>query len=160
MKVLDGTREGMIAACEMVAANPHPDHLREYRMVTGVEPDIESMLLDSVRESEVGAYETRGGDALVGGISSNGLVRREIWFLTTATAKNSPKWLLRSARRMLALAEKHYGPESVFGQVIPVAYPEGVNFARHLGFKQFASVHPFGDELAVMERCGLWARHH
>lgn len=159
MKVLDGTREGFVRACRMIADSPHPDHMREFEQVTGRTPDIEDMLVDSVSGAEVGAYAIRGADALVGGISASGLVKREIWFLTTATAKEHRKWLLREARRMLRLADDYFEPLAIFGQVIPVDYPEGVNFARHLGFQAFGYVvGPHKDKLAIMERCGLWAR--
>lgn len=158
MEIIDGTKEGLIGAIKMIMARPHPSHLEEYRIAVGEDKGIGEMIFETLKNSSIVLYDVHGDEAMIGGIGRYGMLRHLIWMLTTATAadiRRSRVWLARKGRELLSMADKRFPWPNIFYQVIPEKYVDGLNYARHMGFKDCDS-RPSeacpGEMLVTMER--------
>lgn len=155
MEILDGDNEGLARAVECVAANPNPAHLMEDRIVLGRDRGIGEMLSHSLLASGVAAYAMNNGEAMVGGVTLNpvdGMLRHEIWLLTTAGAPLYPWWMVREGRRMLDSADKVLKWPHRYVQKIPSSYRAGVAYAQKRGFYISRAEGDGSHEVFVMER--------
>lgn len=155
MEILGNDGNTFGRAVRLVEANPNPAHVEEYRVVTGVARDIGGMLDDSLEASAVVACAERDGEAMVGGVTfqpAEGVLKHQIWMLTTAGAPEHPRWLLREGRRLLDMIDRYFKWPYGYVQAIPITYPQGVNYARHMGFRVLKSVVRGDVEIVLMER--------
>lgn len=155
MEILDGNDEGLGRALGIVATNPNPAHLREDMAVNGRFRTIVAMLEDSMVASAFVAYSMREHEAMIGGVTlhpAEGLFRHQIWLLASAGSVRFPRWMVREGRRMLDAADRHLKWPHGYVQVIPRNYPQGIAYARHLGFQERHIESGPGGEIVVMER--------
>lgn len=154
MKILRGDDAGLMHAIRLIENNPNPEHIREQNQFRGGYESAQAIIGESLANSGLVAYASDEMSAFVCGLGFLGFTRFQVWMTATADTVRRPVWLVRQARRLLALADKEMGRGAVYWQVVPLDYERGLNFVKHLGFKRSGTWRSpiTKKEFAVVER--------